>query len=72
MGVPGIMPIYEYRCDKCRVTVEKYQYEAKVPNCAHCGDETHKLISVTASRPDMTMYENGYKDAFKGLKTNTG
>lgn len=48
------MPIFEYRCDKCRVTEEKFQYDQKAPNCIHCGDQMFKLVSVPGYRTDHT------------------
>lgn len=43
-----IMPIYEFKCSRCRETFEKLQkYDDKSPACPACGYEySERLISA--------------------------
>ena len=52
------MAITEWRCDKCRVTEEKYKPVEKTPKCIHCGDEMFKVVSVPGYRRDHTVLDN--------------
>lgn len=44
------MPIYEYRCKKCKKEFEVMQKISDEPlsNCLDCGSEVEKLVSSTA------------------------
>ncbi len=40
------MPIYEYRCPKCRKEFEELVFGEEIPPCPECGNaETEKLLS---------------------------
>ncbi len=44
------MPLYEYRCDKCRVEFELLVRESDIPSCPTCqSTKVEKLLSVSAS-----------------------
>jgi putative FmdB family regulatory protein len=44
------MPIYEYKCEKCRKKFEKIQKVAdpQCKKCPDCGGPLHKLVSSPA------------------------
>ena len=49
------MPIYEYKCDKCKCEFEFLKLSSrdpdpKCPSC--CSDKVQKLLSAGAVRPD--------------------
>ena len=47
------MPIFEYRCEKCGYTFEKYSalQEASGPECPQCGGKkTEKVFSLFSSQ----------------------
>lgn len=47
------MPLYEYRCEKCKVEFELLVRESDVPSCPQCASaKIEKLLSVSAS-PNM-------------------
>ena len=46
------MPLYEYRCRKCGIQVEKIQKFSDSPleTCAACGGQLERLLSTPALR----------------------
>jgi len=44
------MPIYEYKCEKCRKRFEKLQKISDPPckKCPNCGGPLHKIVSSPA------------------------
>lgn len=44
------MPLYEYQCEKCGVTIEKIQKfsDAPLKKCEKCGGRLERLISSSA------------------------
>jgi putative FmdB family regulatory protein len=46
------LPLYEYRCRKCGVQVEKIQKFSDPPlkTCAACGGQLERLVSTSALR----------------------
>lgn len=63
------MPIYEYRCEKCHKTFEKFQKisEAPLATCKDCGGSVKRLISETSfSLKGGGWYKDGYSSSPKG------
>ncbi len=63
------MPIYEYRCDKCRRKVEVFARNHAAlpsPTCSHCGsDEMSRIFSkfaVRRSKQDKGVYDDILSD----------
>ena len=44
------MPTYEYECEKCGITFEKFQgiKEEPIKKCPECGGKVRRLISAGA------------------------
>jgi putative FmdB family regulatory protein len=41
------MPVYDFKCPKCGLTIEKMQsFYAKAPKCPDCGVDCVRLIST--------------------------
>jgi putative FmdB family regulatory protein len=63
------MPIYEYRCNKCRRKVEVFARNPSTvssPTCSHCGSsETSRIFSkfaVRRSKQDKGVYDDILSD----------
>ena len=41
------MPLFEFKCMKCKVQVEKLQDSLMPPTCSTCEVEMHHIISVS-------------------------
>jgi len=55
------MPIYEFKCDKCKSTFEQLTKESKNDStCPVCGYQSHKIISISTFRIHGYSEENGY------------
>ena len=57
------MPIYEYRCNACSKTFEKFQKinDNPVNKCKDCGGKVERLISATSfSLKGGGWYKDGY------------
>lgn len=53
------MPIYEYRCDKCKAEFELLVRDSDVPECPKCSNKKiEKQLSVTAA-PNMNGSSSG-------------
>ncbi|HBC76706.1 MAG: hypothetical protein A2008_11075 [Candidatus Wallbacteria bacterium GWC2_49_35] len=44
------MPLYEYKCEKCKNTKEVYKHTSKEPhpNCENCGTEMRRVLHPSA------------------------
>jgi putative FmdB family regulatory protein len=64
-----IMPIYEYKCPKCGVTVELFKNinDDTLPICDDCGVEMNKLISNTTF---ILRGSGWYKTDYANVKDN--
>jgi putative FmdB family regulatory protein len=53
------MPLFEYRCDACRSSVERLVMKREdaedAPRCANCGGETSRVFSTFAPRGDRSV-----------------
>lgn len=57
------MPIYEYRCKKCKTEKEELQgYDDPPPKCEKCEKEMQKVISQTSFQlKGGGWYKDGYQ-----------
>jgi putative FmdB family regulatory protein len=56
------MPLYEFKCQRCGKIVEKLVRlgnKSDIPICEECGTWMTRFPSLTASRRDMTVVNNG-------------
>lgn len=69
------MPIYEYQCEKCKKSFERFQRISDKPleNCPDCDGAIKRLISQTSfSLKGGGWYKDGYSSAKKDVgKTST-
>jgi len=44
------MPLYDYKCDKCDVTMEVYRHSSKDPHpvCEKCGTDMRRMLHPAA------------------------
>lgn len=55
------MPIYEFKCNKCKSTFEQLTKESdNISTCPVCGHQSHKIISISHFRIHGYTEENGY------------
>jgi putative FmdB family regulatory protein len=55
------MPIYEFKCDKCKSTFEQLTKENKNDStCPVCGNQSQKIISISTFRIKGYNAKNGY------------
>lgn len=40
------MPLYDFRCEPCRLTETEFAKYDEVRNCSQCGAAMHRLIGV--------------------------
>lgn len=65
----GVMPIYEYQCNKCRKVHEIWQKitEDPVKKCPSCGGKVERLISAVGFElKGGGWYKDGYASGKKG------
>lgn len=56
------MPLFEFRCNKCKKQVEKLQDSPIPPTCEECKVEMHHILSVTNfSLKGGGWYNDGYQ-----------
>lgn len=63
------MPIYEYRCTKCRKEFELFQKITDEPasECPDCGGRIERLVSATSfSLKGGGWYKDGYASSSTG------
>ena len=68
------MPLYEYQCQKCKVTHEAIQRFSEAPFtvCESCGGELRKLISSPAIQfKGAGWYVNDYGKSKSGASSST-
>lgn len=70
------MPTYDYQCDKCGYSFEKFEKmsEKSTGKCPKCGGKTHRLIAGGSGVifKGTGFYETDYKNKSKPDKPCSG